>query len=104
MATTAELKYNLLKKLKALPHDRYKLAKNKLPVALGVSKVTFNAWLYIRQDDPRQIPTNKLNAMAHFFNCTIDELVNEAPEIITHEQLQQIADSESRNRFEINND
>lgn len=94
-------KYNILDKLKNLPVERYKVARNKLPIALGVSKQTFKTWLYIKQDDSRQIPLNQLNTIAHFLNVPISELINEKPHVFTHDELVDIKVKKRKNKFKI---
>ncbi len=77
-------KYNILKHLKQLPHEEYKIAKNKLPLALNVSKRTFERWMYLTQDQSLEVPADKLAVIAKFFNVKIEEMFNyEIPQINT---------------------
>lgn len=96
-----KLKYAILERINKLPVDRYKLTKNKLPTALGVTKGTFNMWLYIGVDDHRQIPVNKLQAIAHFLNVKVDTLLNEPPQIITYEELETVKRENSARKMRI---
>lgn len=101
MKTKKLLKYSILEKLNKLPIERVRLFKNKLPIALDVSKATFKAWLYIGIDDHRQIPLNKLHAIAHFLNVKIDTLLNEPPQVITYEELETVKREASGGKMKI---
>ncbi len=73
---TNKRKYNILKFLKKLPYDEYAIAKRKLPVACKVSKRTFERWLYVTKEERLEISADKLAVIARFFDCSIEELLN----------------------------
>lgn len=78
-------KYNILKYLKKLPYQEYTIAKRKLPVACKVSKRTFERWLYVTKTERLEISADKLAIIARFFDCTIEELLNnKIPKHNTH--------------------
>ena len=53
-------KYTLQNKLDRLSHKEYKIARNKLPLALKINKRTFDRWMGIPQNDAAEIPADKL--------------------------------------------
>ncbi|WP_438712636.1 hypothetical protein ACSTS3_10400 [Aquimarina muelleri] len=70
-------KYRILEYLKKLPHEEYKIAKKKLPLALEVSTRTFERWLYLTIDSKMEVSADKLAIISHFFELdSIDELIN----------------------------
>lgn len=69
-------KYNILDRLNQLPHEEYRIAKNKLPLALKISKRTFERWIYLSELDRLEIPADKLAIIAKYLCCTIEELFN----------------------------
>jgi hypothetical protein len=73
---TNKRKYNILKFLKKLPYNEYTIAKSKLPVACKVSKRTFERWLYVTKEERLEVSADKLALIANYFNCTIEELLN----------------------------
>jgi hypothetical protein len=73
---TNKRKYNILKFLKRLPYREYIIAKQKLPVACKVSKRTFERWLYVNKTERLEVSADKLAIIACFFNCSIEELLN----------------------------
>ncbi|GGX23663.1 hypothetical protein [Aquimarina muelleri] len=78
-------KYHILKFLKKLPYNEYTIAKRKLPVACKVSKRTFERWLYVNKEDRLEISADKLALIANYFNCTMEELLNnKIPKHNTH--------------------
>ena len=78
-------KYNILKYLKKLPYQEYTIAKRKLPVACKVSKRTFERWLYVTKEERLEISADKLAIVANFFDCAIEELLNnKIPKHNTH--------------------
>lgn len=84
-ANTNKRKYNILKFLKKLPYNEYTVAKGKLPVACKVSKRTFERWLYVTKEERLEISADKLAVIANYFNCTIEELLNnKIPKHNTH--------------------
>lgn len=75
--SVTDKKYRILEYLKKLPHEEYKIAKNKLPLALEVSKRTFERWLYLTIDSKMEVSADKLAIISHFFELnSIDELIN----------------------------
>ena len=74
-------KYTILSKIQLLPHSEYKIAKNRLPLVLHVSKRTFERWCYLQISEESQAPADKLAIIAKFLQCPIEDLFNyEVPE------------------------
>lgn len=88
-------KYTIYQKLNQLPHDEYRIAKHKLPMALKVNKRTFLRWVYLYKDERLEIPADKLAIIAKFLGCSVDEMFNyEIPQFniaalrrLNHDQL-----------------
>ena len=85
--TTKSYKYHLHSLLLNLPVNEYQNAMNFFPVSLGVASTTWKAWIYIKQDEHREISGKALLMIAEYFqiparnlfiiqlpNCTIVEL------------------------------
>jgi len=92
-------KYSILEKLEKMSLEQYRVSKNKLPVALGVAKVTFKKWLYIKKGEKAGIPLEKLRIIAGYFNVTIEDLMNEEIPVINYEQLKKLDTLESKQKF-----
>ena len=76
----------ILDKLNSLPHREFTIAKNKLPIALDVSKRTFERWIYTKLGERLEIPADKLAIIANYFGGTIEELFNyEIPQYNTRQ-------------------
>jgi len=71
-----ERKYNILKYINRLPYNEYEIARNKLPIALKVSKRTFERWTYLAPEDNLEIPVNKIAIISKYLGCSIEELIN----------------------------
>lgn len=69
-------KYTIQNKLNRLSHNEYRIAKNKLPIALNINKRTFDRWIYILQEDNAEIPADKLAVIAKFLGCKIEDMFN----------------------------
>lgn len=69
-------KYTIYSKLNKLSYKEYRIAKNKLPLALKINKRTFDRWLQIPQDDAAEIPADKLAVVAKFLGCKIEDMFN----------------------------
>ncbi|WP_281991257.1 hypothetical protein [Aquimarina aggregata] len=87
-------KYNVLQFLKRLPYNEYIIAKRKLPVACKVSKRTFERWLYVTKEERLEISADKLALIANYFNCTIEELLNNKVPKHTTYTLKRLHDQE----------
>lgn len=70
-------KYAILEKLNQLPHQEFQIAKNKLPIALKVSKRTFQRWMYLEYGDTLEVPCDKMAAIAKFLGVTIETMHNQ---------------------------
>lgn len=68
-------KYDLHSRLQRMPHEEYELAMAFLPQFLRVHKQTFRNWIYIKQDNPWEIPANAIIKLAMFFECTPADLI-----------------------------
>ena len=71
-----EKKYVILQRMQKLPHREYCIAKNKLPIALKVSKRTFEKWMYLTLKDPQEISADKLAVIAKYFGVFLEEMFN----------------------------
>jgi hypothetical protein len=71
-----ERKYKIQEFLNSLPYEDYRIAKNKLPLALGVSKRTFERWMYLTHDDRLEVPADKLAIIAKFLGKKIEDFFN----------------------------
>lgn len=70
-------KYKILQYLKQLPYDEYRLAKKKLPLALKVSKRTFERWIYLEKDSKQEIPADKLAVISSYLDIeSMEQLFN----------------------------
>jgi len=82
-------KYTLHELLWKLPREQERIAKNFLPVHLGVSKETFKAWVYLKEDEVREIPGTKLLLIARYFEVHPEELfTNELP-VCNYEEMRE---------------
>ncbi|UZO79762.1 hypothetical protein NBT05_12465 [Aquimarina sp. ERC-38] len=96
-------KYKILEFLNALPYKEYKIAKRKLPIALDVSKRTFERWLYATMDDRFEISADKLAIIAKFLNLeSMDELFNYKIKEVTLATLTSLPDSTLINELNLN--
>jgi hypothetical protein len=77
-----ELKYSIKDALESLSVKEYKVALKKIPECLGISQRTFERYLDVKATDTYSIPSDHLAALAIFFNCSMEELVNIDPRTI----------------------
>lgn len=92
-------KYNILSKLESLSVKKYKQAKELMPLALEISKRTFEAYLYAKIGDKQSITPDKLQVIASYFNCKVDDLLNEDVKSINYEKLLQEAKKAKKDEF-----
>lgn len=85
-----EYKYRIKEKLESLPYEQYRIAKRTLPKALGITKRTFERYLYTRLDDKYSIPSDHLASLAAYFKCTMEELLSYKPLQITKADLNKL--------------
>lgn len=71
-----EYKYRLIYLLKNLEQDDYELSLKQLPQHCGVSRRTFERWVYIKKDSHFEIPLNSAMRLALWFQVSIEELYN----------------------------
>lgn len=81
-------KYNIHSKLEELSVKRNRIAKDVLPLALKITKRTFENYCYIKIGDRDNISPDKLQILANYFECSIEELINEPMPIIDYEALE----------------
>ena len=80
-------KYNILAKLERLSVKKMKIAKNVLPLALKITSRSFKNFCYIKIGDRNNISPDKLQIIANYFACKVDDLLNEEVPNINYEQL-----------------
>jgi hypothetical protein len=83
----SEYKYRIKEKLEQFTYTDYVLAKKQLPKALGVNPRTFERYLYTKHTSCYEMPANHLAALARFFTCTMEELLNYEPKQISLRSL-----------------
>lgn len=71
-----DYKYNILQRLQSKPHNEYKKYRAQIPIALGISPKTFDSYLYIKENDSKTIPSDRLMDIASILECTAEELYN----------------------------
>ncbi len=89
MTKQYEYKYNILSKLNDLPVKHNKKAKAILPLALKISKRTFELYCYIKKGERNNISPDKLQIIADYLKCTVDDLLNEEVPYIDYDLLLQ---------------
>tara|TARA_R110002126_G_scaffold289552_4_gene444720 strand:- start:215 stop:520 length:306 start_codon:yes stop_codon:yes gene_type:complete len=99
METQQEYKYNILTKLENLSVKKSKIARAVLPIALEVSKRTFELYLYIRIGDKNNISPGKLQILADYFKCKVDDLLNEKVKKVNYDKLLEERNNELKNGF-----
>lgn len=67
-------KLTLHYRLQKLPHEDYRLAMDWLPNRIGIHRSTWERWIYLREDDPAEVPANAIIQMAIFFQCEPSEM------------------------------
>lgn len=80
-------KYRLWRLFENLTVAQRKKAKQVLPVALNTSWRTIEKWLYIRIDDNKTIPADKLYQLSTFFKTNVNLMWTKAPESLYKERL-----------------
>lgn len=70
-------KYRFHYLLRQLSYSDYQISWKFFPQALNISKSTWEKWIYIKIDDPREVNQEALKIIATFFECTVDQLINE---------------------------
>jgi len=96
-----ERKHSILTRLKELSHNRYAIARKHLPKALGVSKSTFDKWIYLKYNQPNQIPLDKIAAIANFFDIRIESLMNEPIRVLDNKTLKYLSEEKLKRDFGI---
>ena len=72
----AVYKYKIKQKLEKLPYPDYQRAKRCLPKSLGINPRTFERYLYAKHEDRYEMPVNQMYALAKFFDCSVEDLLN----------------------------
>lgn len=72
----SEYKYRLIYLLKNLQQIDYELSLQHLPMHCGVSRRTFERWIYLKKDSHFEIPLNSAMKLAQWFAVNPDELYN----------------------------
>lgn len=67
-------KYTIHYLLNRLPQEDYQIAMIFFPYKLAISKSTWKQWIYIKQNEKREIPQKKLIEIAAYFDVSIEEL------------------------------
>lgn len=68
-------KYNIKRRLLDVP-GKFQHNKYKLCIEANITERTFDKYLDTEKSDEYSIPSDKLKAIATFFNCTMDQLIN----------------------------
>ncbi len=69
-------KFNIDEKLNDLSYKERNEALKLIPDQLAISKNTFYEWRRIKKDSKQDVPAIKLAALAKFFKCQTEELIN----------------------------
>ena len=80
-------KYNILAKLESQSVKKMKIAKNVLPLALKITPRSFKNCCYIKIGDRNNISPDKLQIIANYFKCKVDDLLNESVPNINYDRL-----------------
>lgn len=67
-------KYRIHYLLRQLTVNDYEISWIFFPQALNISKSTWKQWIYIKNEDNREIPQEALKKIATFFEVPIDEM------------------------------
>ncbi|MCO5268499.1 MAG: hypothetical protein M9897_06360 [Brumimicrobium sp.] len=67
-------KYKIHYYLQQLSHEDYQISWKFFPEALKISPGTWKSWIYIKEGDGRNIPSDKLPVIASFFQISVEEL------------------------------
>lgn len=71
-----QAKYAIHQLMEKLSYKEYRIAKNKLPIALKVSKRTFERWMYLQIGDKTEIPSDKMAMIAKYFKVSMEDMFN----------------------------
>jgi len=99
--TNQEYKYRILEFLKELPTVDKKIAINRLPIALEVPRPTFTAWCYLKEEESRTIPAEKLYQLATYFDKEVKEMFTSTPDDISYEQIKQEYENSQQEKFNV---
>lgn len=69
-------KYNILKILHSRTYKEYLYIRKEAPKKLGISKRTWERWLYIKEDDKAEINYSTLKKISELLNVSIEDLIN----------------------------
>lgn len=67
-------KYRFHYLLRQLPYDDYLIAMKWLPEKLCISENTWKRWIYLKAECAVELPLFRLEQIASFFQCTVEEL------------------------------
>lgn len=79
----AAYKYRIKEKLEKFSYPDYMQSKRCLPKSLGINPRTFERYLYAKHTDKYEMPVGQLAALAMFFDCPMEELLNYEPRKIS---------------------
>lgn len=94
-------KYSILERLKSLPLVEYQVAKRKLPMFLNISKPQFDKYVYAKIGSKNNITVEKIAVLANYFECKIEDLLNEPIPIVNYEKLKQLEIDKKGLKFNI---
>lgn len=67
-------KYKFHYLLRQLPYYDYRIAMVWIPKQLGIAQSTWTRWIYLKKDNPIELPEHHLAGIASFFDCEISDL------------------------------
>lgn len=83
-----EYKYRLHYLLRRLSKSDYDLAMKKLPEHLGISRQTFQRWIYTRLDNESlEITGCQVLILSNFFEVKPHEIFTAPPTVVTKNEL-----------------
>lgn len=71
------IQYTLKRMLNTVPRDQYSPKFTALAKAMGVHTVTLYRYMNATWEKPVNIPTDRLIKAAAFWECSIDDLINQ---------------------------
>lgn len=83
----SELKYRFHYFLHQMPVGDYRNAMKTIPQILGISAETWRKWIYIKDDEKREIRSDCALKLCEFFECNLDELYSNPPAVISYYEL-----------------
>jgi transcriptional regulator with XRE-family HTH domain len=92
-------KYKILHLMRKLPREKERIIYATLPGKLGVNQTTFRDWLYIKEDDKREISSIHLHHIAQVLNVEFLDLFTTRPEFATYDELQKRYEREQQQKF-----